>query len=482
MARLPVLALVGRPNVGKSTLFNRLTRSRSALVADVPGLTRDRQYARGRIGDTPFIVIDSGGFEPVAREGIAALMARQTRQAIVEADVVVFVVDGREGLTGRDREIADELRRSGRRVLLAVNKTEGRPREQAVAEFHELGLGEPMAVSAAHGDGVRELVEQALEPFLVPPESAPADVPAKGARRARRAPPGKEDAGAAGQGEPGQPGDGPAAEPAARVRVAVVGRPNVGKSTLINALIGEERLVAFDQPGTTRDAVAVDFEHGGRAYTLVDTAGLRRRSRVDQAIEKFSAVKTLQAIEDAHVCILLLDATQDVSDQDATIAGYVLEAGRALVVAVNKWDLADADRRERVRSELDRRLHFLRFAKWHFVSALEGFGIAALMRSVQAAYAAAMARIPTPKLTRALHEAVERQPPPRRGATRPKLRYAHQGGQNPPIVVVHGSGLGDVPESYRRYLESWFRERFSLTGTPLRVEFRSAANPYAPRT
>ncbi len=467
MSLLPVVAIVGRPNVGKSTLFNRLTRSRSALVADVPGLTRDRQYGRGRVGEHPFIVIDSGGFEPVARDGIAALMARQTRQAVVEADVVIFLVDGREGLTGRDREIADELRRTAQRVLLAVNKTEGRPREQAVAEFHELGLGDPLSVSAAHGDGVRELVEIALGPLVEHPEP---DEHGDAAAHAEVAADAAPEEGGSGR------------ERAARVRVAVIGRPNVGKSTLVNALLGEERLIAFDQPGTTRDAVAVDFEHGGRAYTLVDTAGLRRRSRVDEAIEKFSIVKTLQAIEDANVCILLLDASQEVSDQDATIAGYVLEAGRALVVAVNKWDLADAGERERLRSELDRKLHFLRFAKWHFVSALEGFGIAALMRSVQAAYAAAMAKLSTPKLTRALQEAVERQPPPRRGTTRPKPRYAHQGGQNPPIVIVHGNALAGVPDAYRRYLESWFREQFSLTGTPLRVEFRSGANPYVRRT
>ncbi|HEY0878302.1 MAG TPA: ribosome biogenesis GTPase Der [Zeimonas sp.] len=470
---LPVVALVGRPNVGKSTLFNRLTRSRSALVADVPGLTRDRQYGRGRVGEIPFIVIDSGGFEPVARDGIAALMARQTRQAVVEADVVIFLVDGREGLTGRDREIAAELRRTAQRVLLAVNKTEGRPREQAVAEFHELGLGDPLPVSAAHGDGVRDLVDAALEPFV--PQAEPGSGESDETPLPPEAPAPRTEGGAS-------PRDAERAQRDARVRVAVVGRPNVGKSTLINALLGEERLVAFDQPGTTRDAVAVDFEHGGRGYTLVDTAGLRRRSRVEEAIEKFSVVKTLQAIEDANVCILLLDASQEVSDQDATIAGFVLESGRALVVAVNKWDLADAGQRERVRSELDRKLHFLRFAKWHFVSALEGFGIAALMRSVQAAYAAATAKLSTPKLTRALQEAVERQPPPRRGATRPKMRYAHQGGQNPPIVVVHGSALADVPDAYRRYLESWFRERFALSGTPLRVEFRSGANPYAPRT
>ena len=457
MARLPVLALVGRPNVGKSTLFNRLTRSRSALVADVPGLTRDRQYGRGRVGDQPFIVIDSGGFEPVARSGIAAEMARQTRQAVVEADVVVFVVDGREGLSARDQEIAAELRRTAQRVLLAINKTEGMPREQAAAEFHALGLGDPLAVSAAHGDGVRELVELALAPLVPGAEAA-----------------------AAAEGS-GPPADADADRGPRRVRVAVVGRPNAGKSTLINTLLGEERLIAFDQPGTTRDAVAIDFERAGKPYTLIDTAGLRRRGKVTDTVEKFSIIKTLQAIEDCNVCVLLLDAGEPVSEQDATIAGYIIEAGRALVVAVNKWDLADASARLGIKAELDRKLHFLRFAKTHFISAREGFGIGALMRSVDEAYAAAMSKLSTPKLTRALQEAVERQAPPRRGQFRPKLRYAHQGGQNPPIVVIHGSLLDKVPDAYRRYLESWFREQFGLLGTPLRIEFRSAANPYAPR-
>jgi len=453
MARLPVLALVGRPNVGKSTLFNRLTRSRSALVADVPGLTRDRQYGRGRLGEAPFIVIDSGGFEPVAKDGIAAEMARQTRQAVVEADVVVFVVDGREGLSPRDQEIAAELRRTAQRVLLAVNKTEGMPQEQVAAEFHTLGLGDPLAISAAHGDGVRDLVEAAL---------------------ARLAPKADDTGAAAPSGEAAEAGP-------RRVKVAVVGRPNAGKSTLINTLLGEERLIAFDQPGTTRDAVAIDFERAGRLYTLIDTAGLRRRGKVTDTVEKFSVVKTLQAIEDCHVCVLLLDAGEQVSDQDATIAGYILEAGRALVVAVNKWDLADAAARQRIKGELDRKLYFLRFAKLHFISAREGFGIGALMRSVDEAYAAATSKLSTPKLTRALQEAVERQAPPRRGQIRPKLRYAHQGGQNPPIVVIHGNALDSVPDAYRRYLEAWFRERFGLLGTPLRIEFRSAANPYAPR-
>jgi len=465
MTRLPVLALVGRPNVGKSTLFNRLTRSRAALVADVPGLTRDRHYGRGRVGEIPFIVVDSGGFEPVARVGISAEMARQTRQAVIEADVVVFVVDGRDGLTPHDLEISRELRRTARTVLVAVNKTEGMLRARVSAEFHELGLGDPLAISAAHGDGVSEMVEFVL-----------AAAGATGALEPGRS--GQVD-------EPPGTGDGEAVAevPAGprRVRMAIVGRPNVGKSTLGNALLGEERLIAFDQPGTTRDAVAIEFERAGKPYTLIDTAGLRRRGKVTDVVEKFSILKTLQAIEDCHVCVLLLDASDPVSDQDATIAGYILEAGRALVVAVNKWDLAGPDVRERVRAELERKLHFLGFARLHQISALNGVGIGALMRSVDEAFAAATARLPTPKLTRALQEAVERQAPARRGPFRPKLRYAHQGGQNPPIIVIHGSGLDHIADTYRRYLEGWFRERFGLRGTPLRIEFRSAANPYADR-
>jgi GTP-binding protein len=458
LARTPVLAIVGRPNVGKSTLFNRMTGTRDALVADRPGLTRDRHYGRARVGESHCIVIDTGGFEPVARGGIEYQMARQARQAVLEADVVLFIVDGRQGLTGHDRDIAAELRRSARRLVVAVNKTEGMPRETVAAEFHELGLGAPLAVSAAHGDGVRELLEIALEGLL--PEPAP--VPDEGSPQA-----------------PGEAA--PPAEPGPRrVRVAVVGRPNVGKSTLINTLLGEERLIAFDQPGTTRDAVAIDFERGGRPYTMVDTAGVRRRGKVTDVIEKFSVVKTLQAIEDCHVCVLMLDALEGVADQDASIAGYVLEAGRALVVVVNKWDSLPVQARDRLKTEIDRRLHFLRFARLHFISARSGLGVGALMRSVDEAYAAAMRKLPTPRLTRSLHEAVERQQPPRRGPVRPKMRYAHQGGQNPPVVVVHGSALDQVPETYRRYLESWFREQFSLAGTPLRIEWRSGANPYAP--
>jgi GTP-binding protein len=477
VARLPVIALVGRPNVGKSTLFNRFTRSRAALVADVPGLTRDRQYGRGRVGEREFIVIDSGGFEPVAREGIAAEMARQTRQAVLEADGVIFLVDGREGLTPHDLQIGVELRRTAQNVLVAVNKTEGMRREIVAAEFHELGLGTPLSVSASHGDGISDLVDEALasvDAEVAARDTAPTEAVFDDGG-------GQDDMGADPEGDPEPDAEATEPDKVHTVRVAVVGRPNVGKSTLINTLLGEERLIAFDQPGTTRDAVAIDFERGGRPYTLVDTAGLRRRGRVDDMVEKFSAVKTLQAIEDANVCILLLDATDPVSDQDSVIAGYVLEAGRALVIAVNKWDVASPAQRDRLKVELDRRMHFLSFAKLHFISALKGAGVGAVMRSVDAAHAAAYARLSTPRLTRVLRDAVEQQAPPRRGPIRPKLRYAHQGGQNPPIVVIHGTSLDRISDTYRRYLESTVRSAFGLQGTPLRIEFRTGANPYARR-
>jgi GTP-binding protein len=437
----PVVAIVGRPNVGKSTLFNRLTRSRAALVADFPGLTRDRHYGEGRVGPVRYIAIDTGGFEPVAHEGIVKEMAEQAEAAIAESDVVVFVLDARDGLTAQDRRIAERLRVAGRRVVLAVNKAEGLPPE-ATAEFHELGLGEPHPISAAHGDGVGGLMDVVLAGFA-PPEPIEA----------------RDEGG--------------------RIRVAIVGRPNVGKSTLVNALLGEERMIAFDQPGTTRDAIEVEFDYGGERYTLIDTAGLRRKGRVFETIEKFSVVKTLQAIERCNVAVLLLDGALEIAEQDAHIAGFILEAGRALVVAVNKWDGLDEYHRTLIKHELDRKLHFLSWARLHFVSAKRGTGLAALMRSVAGAHRAAFAKLPTPRLTRALHAAVERQAPPRAGRSRPKMRYAHQGGQNPPVIVIHGNALGRVHDSYRRYLEGYFREQFKLEGTPLRIEFRTGTNPYA---
>jgi GTPase len=441
---LPTLVLVGRPNVGKSTLFNRLTKTRAALVADFPGLTRDRHFGRGRVGDRPFLVVDTGGFEPVAKDGILYEMAKQTRQAIAESDAVIFLVDGRNGLAPQDRTIAELLRRSGRPVVIAVNKAEGLVPERAAGEFYELGLGEPYPISSAHGDNVNSLIELVLE--QLPPPASESDA-------------------VGGAGE--------------TVKVAIIGRPNVGKSTLVNTLLGEERVIAFDQPGTTRDSIYLDFERAGKRYTLIDTAGVRRRGKVIEAIEKFSVIKTLQAIEDANVVVLMIDAQADVMEQDAHLAGFILESGRALVVAVNKWDGIQTDRREEIKRELDRKLGFLAFAQQHFISARAGTGVAGLLRSVDAAYAAAMAKLPTPKLTRMLMAAVERQQPPRAGMGRPKLRYAHQGGQNPPLIIIHGSALAHIPASYRRYLEHFFTEAFQLRGTPLRIQFKTGANPYA---
>lgn len=442
----PVVALVGRPNVGKSTLFNRLTRSRDALVADLPGLTRDRHYGEGRLGDRPYLVVDTGGFEPIVKEGITFQMAKQTRQAIAESDKVIFVVDGRSGLAPQDLQIADLLRKSGRPVTLAVNKLEGLTGEGRTSEFYELGLGDPIAISSAHGDGVTSLIDHLLSdlPLAVSAEDEAAEIAEKG------------------------------------LRVAIVGRPNVGKSTLINTLVGEERVIAFDMPGTTRDAISIPFEREGRKYQLIDTAGLRRRGKVFEAVEKFSVIKTLQAIESCHVAILMLDAQQDVSDQDAHIAGFVAEAGRALVVAVNKWDGLDSVARDEVKRVMARKLQFLHWARFHFISTMKGNGVDALMRSVDTAYTAATLKLSTPQITRALREAVEHQQPPRHGRFRPKLRYAHQGGQNPPIIVVHGNALEHISDVYKRFLESRFRRVFKLEGTPLRIEWKTSTNPYKP--
>jgi GTP-binding protein len=435
---------VGRPNVGKSTLFNRLTRSRDALVADLPGLTRDRHYGEGRVGERPFLVIDTGGFEPVAKEGIMHEMALQTRQAVAEADVVVFIVDGRQGLTPHDKTITDFLRKSGRKVMLVVNKSEGMKYTSVTADFYELGMGDPYVISAAHGDGVADLVTEALDQAFA---QRPAD---------------EEELAPADHG----------------VKIAIVGRPNVGKSTLINTLTGEQRVIAFDMPGTTRDSIEVPFERGGKQYTLIDTAGIRRRGKVFEAIEKFSVVKTLQSISDANVVVLLLDAQQDISEQDAHIAGFILESGRALVVAVNKWDGLQSDDRDQVKTLIDRKLDFLSFARHVYISALKGTGIGPLMKAVDEAYAAATANLSTPRLTRALQEAVEKQEPKRKGTTRPKMRYAHQGGQNPPIIVIHGNALDGITEPYKRYLEKHFRDTFDLIGTPLRIELRTGKNPF----
>ena len=422
-----------------------MTRSRDALVADLPGLTRDRHYGEGRMGERPFLVIDTGGFEPVAKEGIMHEMALQTRQAVAEADVVMFIVDGRQGLTPHDKTITDFLRKSGRKVMLVVNKSEGMKYTSVTAEFYELGMGDPYVISAAHGDGVLDLVNEAIDEAMQQrPEEAE-------------------------ELEPADHG----------VKIALVGRPNVGKSTLINTLVGEQRVIAFDMPGTTRDSIEVPFEKGGKSYTLIDTAGIRRRGKVFEAIEKFSVVKTLQSISEANVVVLMLDAQQDISEQDAHIAGFILESGRALVVAVNKWDGLTSDQRDQVKNDIDRKLNFLDFAETKFISALKGTNINQLMKSIDTAYAAATAKLSTPRLTRALQEAVEKQEPKRKGSTRPKMRYAHQGGQNPPIIVIHGNALDGITEPYKRYLEKHFRDTFDLIGTPLRIELKSGKNPFA---
>ncbi|MGD2136850.1 MAG: ribosome biogenesis GTPase Der [Gammaproteobacteria bacterium] len=441
---LPVIALVGRPNVGKSTLFNRLTRSRDALVADVPGLTRDRNYGDGRIGERPYIVIDTGGLSS-GRETLDGLMAQQAWQAVAEADLVFFLVDGREGLTTADAIVAEALRRSGKPRLLVVNKTDGIDPHQAVAEFHALGLGEPLPIAAVHGRGVAAVMQHALA--LLPPA---ADIPA-------------------------------APDADQRVRVAVVGRPNVGKSTLINRILGEQRVLAFDQPGTTRDSIFIPFERDGASYTLIDTAGVRRRARVHEAVEKFSVIKTLQAIDAAHVVVLVLDAREGISEQDASLAGYIAEKGRALIVAVNKWDGLESRARSRLKDQLQRRLPFVEFAATRFISALHGTGVGELFPEINRAYASAMRELSTPALTGILEQAVQAHQPPLVHGRRIKLRYAHQGGRNPPVVVIHGNQTGRVPASYRRYLVNAFRDALKLSGTPIRIEFRTGANPYEGR-
>lgn len=436
----PIIALVGRPNVGKSTLFNRLTQSREALVADQPGLTRDRQYGVGKIGSKPYLVVDTGGLCG-AREGLEGLVEEQSLLAVSEADAVLFLVDGREGLTLADEAIARQLRQYGKRLFLVVNKTEGLNTALSNAEFHALGLGEPHAISSAHGQGVTPLMEIVLA--TLPEEiAAPEDEAAQG------------------------------------IKITVVGRPNVGKSTLVNRMVGEERVLAFDQPGTTRDSIYIPFERKQRQYTLIDTAGVRRRGKVTEIVEKFSVIKTLQAIENAHVAILVLDAQQGISDQDASLLGFILETGRALVIAVNKWDSLGLDERSRIKQEIERKFPFLDFAKIHFISALRGTRVMELFSSIDRAYASASKKLSTPQLTRILEQAIADHQPPLVHGRRIKLRYAHQGGQNPPLIIIHGNQTESVPDAYKRYLANTFRDALKLEGTPVRVEFRGGDNPY----
>jgi len=441
---LPVIALVGRPNVGKSTLFNRMTRTRDALVADVPGLTRDRKYGDGRVGERPFIVIDTGGLSGES-DDLDGLMAQQAWQAIEEADLLFFLVDARDGLNAGDEAIATALRRTGKPLLLVINKTDGIDADSAMADFYTLGLGDMHPIAAAHGRGVAVLMEHAMAQL---PKSVE---------------------------EPGEAGDDDS------IRVAVVGRPNVGKSTLINRILGEERVLAFDQPGTTRDSIFIPFIRDDVPYTLIDTAGVRRRARVRETIEKFSVIKTLQAIDAAHVVILVLDAQLEISEQDASLAGYIAEKGRALIVAVNKWDGLDAHERNRITDQLDRRLPFLGFATMRFISALHGSGVGDLFPYIQKAYASAMCEMPTPRLTDILERAVQEHQPPLVRGRRIKLRYAHQGGRNPPVIVIHGNQTERVPATYKRYLVNAFREALKLTGTPIRIEFKTGENPFKGR-
>jgi GTP-binding protein len=441
---LPVIALIGRPNVGKSTLFNRLTRSRDALVADIPGLTRDRQYGEFSTGERRFIVIDTGGLSGLD-EGIDSEMARQSERALAECDLALFMVDARTGITATDREVLERLRASGKPLLLVANKIDGTDAGEAIAEFHELGAGTPVPLSAAHGRGLVQLAERLGE--LLPPV-AEAEV---------------------------------SADQVARVRVAVVGRPNVGKSTLVNRILGEERVLVFDQPGTTRDSIYIDFERAGQHYTLIDTAGVRRRRSVHETIEKFSIVKTLQAVADAQVVLFLVDARDGLVEQDVHLLGYVIDSGRSLVIVCNKWDGLSGEQRGALRSELERRLVFADFAEVHFVSALHGSNVGDLYGAIDRAWASARRKLPTNRLTTILEEAVAAHSPPLVRGRRIKLRYAHPGGSNPPVIVIHGNQTESVPDHYRRYLENTFRRALELVGTPLRIEFVTGENPFAGR-
>lgn len=438
----PVVALVGRPNVGKSTLFNCLTRSRDALVADQPGLTRDRKYGEGRVGDYPYLVVDTGGLSG-EKEGIDELMAGQVWLAVEEADVVLFMVDARDGLVAGDLEIAKRLRAIDKPVHLVVNKIDGAELSIVISDFYQLGLGNPLGITASQRGGVRDLMEEVLPE---PPES---DVEED-----------EEDHG---------------------IKIAIVGKPNVGKSTLINRILGEERVLAFDMPGTTRDSIFVPFERRGQKYTFIDTAGVRRRKKVHDKLEKFSVIKAMQAIERANVVVLVIDAHEGISDQDAHLLGFVLDEGRALVIAVNKWDGLESSERERVKYELERKLQFVDFAKLFFISALHGTGVGDLFKPIQKAYVSATRQFSTPELTRILEKAVDNHQPPLVRGRRIKLRYAHQGGRNPPMIVIHGNQTKDVPDAYQRYLQNTFRKVLKLEGTPVRIDFRTGVNPFEGR-
>tara|TARA_Y100001935_G_C17311488_1_gene516759 strand:- start:1823 stop:3232 length:1410 start_codon:yes stop_codon:yes gene_type:complete len=442
---LPVIALVGRPNVGKSTLFNKLTRTRDALVADQPGLTRDRQYGLGKIGSSSYITVDTGGISG-NKDGIESLMEQQVAAAIDEADLLIFLLDGKDGLTSSDELIASQLRKTGKPIKIAVNKSENLDKDISASDFYSLGLGEPFFIAAAHGRGVKNLINITLEEINLQADNIDHHIGLSD----------KNDS----------------------IRIAVVGRPNVGKSTLINQLLGEERLIVFDSPGTTRDSIYIPFEHNEKKYTLIDTAGVRRRARVRETIEKFSVIKTLQAIQKANVVILVLDAEQGLGEQDATLSGHILDSGRALLVVVNKWDKVNKDKKNQIKEEMDRRLSFLNFADWRYISALKGMGVSGIMKSVEIAFKSAMVDMKTSDINNLLEDVVtEHQPPLVRGR-RIKLRYAHQGGKNPPIIIIHGNQTEKIPQTYKRYLINRFRKVFQLQGTPLQIDFKSNDNPY----
>lgn len=444
---IPVIALVGRPNVGKSTIFNRFTRSRDALVADWAGLTRDRKYGEGKLGEQPFIAIDTGGISGF-EEGLDAEMAQQSMAAIDEADVVLFITDAHSGVTAADNHIAQHLRKTGKKVILAVNKTDGMDPDMILGDFHELGLNvEPIPIAAAHNRGVRSLLEEALADFPAPEEAQEAE----------------ED-----QDE--------------SIRLAIVGRPNVGKSTLVNRMLGEERVVVYDQPGTTMDSIYIPYERDDRNYTLIDTAGVRRRRSISEAVEKFSIVKTLQAIQDANVVVLIIDARAGLVEQDMHMLGFVLDSGRGLVVAVNKWDGLEQEQKDKVKEAIDRRLPFLDWADLHFISAKHGTNVGHLYKSVNLAYDSARKKWSTNQLTTVLQGVVEMHQPPMVRGRRIKPRYAHQGGSNPPVIVLHGNQLDQLPGSYKRYLENSFRKALKVRGTPIRFEFRVGENPYASKS
>lgn len=439
----PVIALIGRPNVGKSTLFNQITKSRNALVADLPGLTRDRQYGDATFENKSFIVVDTGGIGE-SEQGIDAYMAEQSRTAIEEADIILFIVDARAGLLASDEQIASDLRSLGKKIHLVANKIDGVHAEAAVSEFFKLGFGEPHHVAASHGRGVHQLLEDVLAEL---PEDVPLDE------------------------EHQAPG----------LRLAIIGRPNVGKSTLVNRLLGEDRVVVFDMPGTTRDSIYIPFERQGKQYTLIDTAGVRRRGRIDEMIEKFSVVKTLQAMKDAHVVVVVIDAREGIVEQDLHLLGFALEAGRAVVIAINKWDgMSDYDRTQ-VKEAMERRFDFVPWVKIHLISALHGTGVGDLYPSIHRAYDSAMLKVPTHRLTQILEDAISQHQPPMVSGRRVKLRYAHMGGQNPPVIVIHGNQTEHVPAEYRRYLENVFRKVFKLQGTPIQIEFKAGDNPFAGR-